>query len=37
MEIFDKAEVFMCTDNSTVESCVSRGSLSSPKLLELGV
>ena len=31
----DNAEVFMFTDNSTVESCVSRGSSSSPKLLEL--
>ncbi|KAI2509912.1 hypothetical protein MHU86_4477 [Fragilaria crotonensis] len=33
----DRAEVFMFTDNSTVESCVSRGSSSSPKLLELVV
>ncbi|KAI2503870.1 hypothetical protein MHU86_10595 [Fragilaria crotonensis] len=31
----DNAEVFMFTDNSTVESCVSRGSSSSAKLLEL--
>ena len=31
------AEVFMFTDNSTVESCVSRGSSSSPKLLSLVV
>ena len=33
----DNAEVFMFTDNSTVESCVSRGSSSSPKLLSLVV
>ena len=33
----DNAEVFMFTDNSTVESCVSRGSSSSEKLLELVV
>ncbi|KAI2498994.1 hypothetical protein MHU86_15498 [Fragilaria crotonensis] len=33
----DNAEVFMFTDNSTVEACVSRGSSSSPKLLELVV
>ena len=31
------AEVFMFTDNSTVEACVSRGSSSSPKLLSLVV
>ena len=30
-------QVFMFTDNSTVESCVSRGSSSSPKLLSLVV
>ncbi|KAI2504189.1 hypothetical protein MHU86_10303 [Fragilaria crotonensis] len=29
----DHSEVFMFTDNSTVESCVSRGSSTSPKLL----
>jgi hypothetical protein len=29
------AEVFMFTDNSTVESCAKRGSSSSPKLLDL--
>lgn len=29
------SEVFMFTDNSTVESCVSRGSSTSPKLLAL--
>ncbi|KAI2508114.1 hypothetical protein MHU86_6287 [Fragilaria crotonensis] len=33
----DHAEVYMFTDNSTVESCVARGSSSSPKLLELVV
>jgi hypothetical protein len=33
----DNAEVFMFTDNSTVESCVARGSSSSPKLLGLVV
>ncbi|KAI2495940.1 hypothetical protein MHU86_18550 [Fragilaria crotonensis] len=33
----DHSEVFMFTDNSTVESCVSRGSSTSPKLLELVV
>jgi hypothetical protein len=31
------SEVFMFTDDSTVESCVSRGSSSSPKLLALVV
>ena len=31
------AEVFMFTDNSTVESCVAKGSSSSPKLLGLVV
>jgi hypothetical protein len=31
----DKAEVFMFTDNSTVESCSVKGSSTSPKLLEL--
>ena len=31
----DNAEVFMFTDNSTVESCVARGTSSSPKLLGL--
>ena len=31
------AEVYMFTDNSTVESCVARGSSSSPKLLDLVV
>ena len=30
-------EVYMFTDNSTVESCVARGSSSSPKLLDLVV
>ena len=33
----DSAEVFMFTDNSTVESCVARGSSSSPKLWALVV
>ena len=33
----DNAEVYMFTDNSTVESCVARGSSSSSKLLELVV
>ena len=33
----NNSEVFMFTDNSTVESCVSRGSSSSPKLLSLVV
>ena len=33
----DNSEVFMFTDNSTVEACVSRGSSTSPKLLELVV
>ncbi len=33
----NNSEVFMFTDNSTVEACVSRGSSSSPKLLELVV
>ncbi|KAI2505417.1 hypothetical protein MHU86_9030 [Fragilaria crotonensis] len=31
----DDTEVFMFTDNSTVEACATRGSSSSPKLLEL--
>lgn len=31
----DKAEVFMFTDNATVEACASNGSSSSPKLLKL--
>ena len=31
----DESEVFMFTDNSTVESYVARGSSSSPKLLSL--
>ena len=31
----DQAEVFMFTDNSTVESCSHKGSSSSPKLLSL--
>ena len=31
------AEVFMFTNNSTVELCVARGSSSSPKLLRLVV
>ena len=30
-----KAEVFMFTDNSTVESCATKGSSTSPKLLDL--
>jgi hypothetical protein len=33
----DNCEVFMFTDNSTVESCTDRGTSSSPKLLELVV
>ena len=33
----ESAEVYMFTDNSTVESCVARGSSSSPKLLGLVV
>ncbi|KAI2494743.1 hypothetical protein MHU86_19780 [Fragilaria crotonensis] len=33
----NNSEVFMFTDNSTVEACVSRGSSTSPKLLELVV
>lgn len=31
----EASEVYMFTDNSTVESCASRGSSSSPKLLDL--